>query len=184
MAQVKRIATAFCGLRRELERFVGRFVRSSDIEDIVQETFVRSYEAEINRPIRHPRAFMLKIAKHLALNHRARSDYRLVDSMEDVCDLDMFVGSEGLERQAETREQFHAFCQAVRELPLQCRRAFILKKVYGLSQQETAEYLGISESTVEKHVAKGLLGCWTHLDALGLAPDAPRPASSRASHHG
>jgi len=31
------------------------------------------------------------------------------------------------------------------------------KRVYGLSQKEIAQYLSLSESTVEKHVAKGLL---------------------------
>ncbi len=171
------IAAVFVTLRRDLERVARRIVRSADIDDIVQETFVRSYEADLNRPIRHPRAFMLKTAKHLALNHLQHSDQRLVDSLDEIVDADFAAKTPSLERQFESRERFLMFCRAVRELPLQCRRAFILKKVYGLSQKEIADYLGISESTVEKHVAKGILGCWTYLDAHGLAP-----ATSTVTH--
>ena len=41
--------------------------------------------------------------------------------------------------------------EAVRQLPEQCRRVFVLKKVYGYSQREIAKELSLSESTVEKH---------------------------------
>jgi len=73
-----------------------------------------------------------------------------------------------VESEVDSQERFLHFCRAVRALPLQCRRAFILKKVYGLSQREIAAYLEISESTVEKHVARGTLDCWSYLDARGL----------------
>jgi len=54
----------------------------------------------------------------------------------------------------------------VRSLPLQCRRAFVLKKVYGYSYSEIAQKLQISEKTVEKHISKGLTLCRSHLSAL------------------
>lgn len=173
-------------LRRDLEHLVRGIVNRSDIEDIVQETFVRSYEAERDRPIRHPRAFMFRTAKHIALNHIQRSDQRLVDSFEDFIEPDALMQSESVEAQFESKERFVMFCRAVRTLPAQCRRAFILKKVYGLSQKEVAEYLGIAESTVEKHVAKGLLDCWTYLQSQD-ALDSERASSEgnqRKSGHG
>ena len=49
------------------------------------------------------------------------------------------------------------FCRATDQLSASVRKCFILKKVYGLSQKEIASYLNLSESTVEKHVAQGLL---------------------------
>jgi RNA polymerase sigma-70 factor (ECF subfamily) len=71
----------------------------------------------------------------------------------------------------------------VAQLPLQCRRAFLLKKVYGLSQKEIAGYLGISESTVEKHVAKGLLHCATRIREIDSGTGIARHRS-RSGNHG
>jgi len=142
-----------------IARVAGRIAKPHDIEDIVQETFLRSYEAAGRQEIRHPPSFMLRTARNLALNHVTRAESRLTSPMEDLPDPDVYLASEPLEAQLEAKEQFRLFCRAVRGLPVQCRRVFILKKVYGLTQKEIAKFLGISESTIEKHVAKGLLMC-------------------------
>lgn len=183
MSQADRVAGVFLAMRRELRRVARRIVRPADIEDIVQETFVRAYEAELDRAIHNPRAFMLTTARNLALKHIDRCDQRLVDSMEDWGEPAAVRASPSVEAEFETREQFHAFCSAVRELPVQCRRVFILRRVYGYSQQEVAEYLKISESTVEKHVARGLLGCMAYLDARGLGPQASPESLLEVDRH-
>jgi DNA-directed RNA polymerase specialized sigma24 family protein len=67
-------------------------------------------------------------------------------------------------------------------LPPLCRRVFVLRKVYRLSHDEIAEVLGVSHSTIEKHVAKGLIRCRDYLRDAGLldaiepkeGADAPR----------
>jgi RNA polymerase sigma-70 factor (ECF subfamily) len=45
---------------------------------------------------------------------------------------------------------------------------FVLRKVYRLSHDEIAEVLGVSHSTIEKHVAKGLIRCRDYLRDAGL----------------
>ena len=174
----ERIAAAFVACRGLLARLVGRIVRPHDIEDIVQETFIRSFEAARTTEIRHPRSFMLKTARNLALNHISRSDQRLTDQVEDFAALDVYLPTEVVESVVEANEQFLLFCRAVRELPLQCRRAFLLKKVYGFSQKEVAAFLGLSESTVEKHVARGLLMCSDYLATHGDRREFGRKAGA------
>jgi RNA polymerase sigma-70 factor (ECF subfamily) len=44
----------------------------------------------------------------------------------------------------------------IRGLPERCRQVFILRKVHGCSQAETAARLKLSENIVEKDTAKGL----------------------------
>jgi RNA polymerase sigma factor (sigma-70 family) len=149
---------SFLACRSLLLRRVARFVGPHDIEDIVQETFVRSYVASRKQVIRNPRAFMLRTAKNLALNNLNRADSRLNDSMENLVE-EQLAHAETPEQHCQSQEQFLVFCQAVAELPARCRRAFILKKVYGLSYREISLDLGITEATAKKHIVKGM--AWT-----------------------
>lgn len=155
--QAGRLLSEFLHCRAGLSRLIARIVRPHDIDDILQETFIRACAAAERTEIRHPRSFMLKTAQNLALSHVSTA-YHKRTQVEDFSSSEVCL-TESLESELESKERFRLFCRAVRSLPAQCRRVFVLRKVYGLSQQEIAEYLGISESTVEKHVAKGLLAC-------------------------
>lgn len=166
------LLSAFLDFRDVLARLIARIVRTQDVDDILQETFIRTYVASRKTQIRHPRAFMLRTARNLALNQVTSAHYTRMKHTEDFSSSSVNTATETLECQLESRERFLDFCRAVRQLPPQCRRVFVLKKVYGLSQREIAQYLDIAESTVEKHVAKGLLACMQSMQAQGHAVDA------------
>jgi RNA polymerase sigma-70 factor (ECF subfamily) len=157
MVKESSITAAFSSYSSTLRRIVSRIVRPHEIDDIVQETFIKTYEAELKDKIKYPRSYMLKTAKNLAYNHQAKWDNKFSDSLEDFIDPPPFLHTQSFEQQYETKERFLLFCRAVEQLTVPVRKCFILKKVYGLSQKEIADYLTLSQSTVEKHVAKGLL---------------------------
>jgi len=136
---------------------------AQDVEDILQETFINTYQSSLKQEIRFPKAFMVKTAlrlanRHINLARRTDCDVDIDDRSDDrFSDYQITNVSSQTEREVIEREDFGLLCDAINQLPTQCRKVFILKKVYGLSQREIAEKLTISESTVEKHVAKGLL---------------------------
>jgi len=169
MGNMPKISSMFTQYRPKLASFISRIVKPQDIDDIVQETFVKSIEAELKQNIDYPRTFMLKTAKNLALNHVKRWDNKYTDSLEDFSGSIVDLTSSSLEAEFESKERFLLFCRAVDQLPSQCRKTFVLKKVYGLSQREVAAYLKISESTVEKHVAKGMLSCFEYIEDMNKA---------------
>ena len=177
------ITAAFTEFRSALTRLVARIVGPHSIEDIVQETFIRSYEASRKQTINHPRSFMWKTAKNLALNHLQNANNKLTTNVADFGDPDVYLPTEVVdaELEFESRERFLVFCRAVQRLPLQCRRVFILKKVYGLPQKEIAARLGISESTVEKQVAKGLLVCAEFMAEMGYPVEDGRKRRKQGS---
>ena len=182
-ALVSEVANTYLSCRSSLMRFVGRFIHhTQDIEDIVHETFLRTYAAEINTHIHSPKAFMFRTAKNLALKHLDKCSVRLTDYLGDFELSEVLIDEISAEDSAEAQEQFATFCQAVRSLPLQCRRAFILRKVYGLSHKEIAEHLEISVSTVEKHLANGISKCNDFMRARNTGQHGQAVSRQRGSN--
>ena len=148
--------------RNSISRLVARIVPPHEIEDIVQETYVRICQIENKENISSPKSFMYKTARNLALDYQKQANIRLVDGIEDMETLDYVLADhykDEMYENALTNGEFAHFCEAVRQLPQQCRKVFVLKKVYGYSQREIATQLSISESTVEKHISAGMKRC-------------------------
>jgi RNA polymerase sigma-70 factor (ECF subfamily) len=156
------LAGIFMALRGRLARAVQHIVPPKEIEDIVQETYLRIRQVGGNRKIESPRSFMFTTVRNLALDYVKRAETRLADSYDELEDgglhSEMQAGDSTYGK-ACSDEEFAQFCDGVRYLPIQCRRAFVLRKVYGYSQKEIAKLMRVSESTVEKHIAEGIKRC-------------------------
>lgn len=188
MSDEHNVRAVFVRLRRHLARAVSRIVPPRDIEDIVQETYVRVCQVEQAETIRHPRSFLYRVACNIAPDHAKRAELRLTDSMDDGADGDEHCGAtrsgDETHDQVAAKQEFEFFCEAVRQLPLQCRRAFVLRKVYGYSQKEIAAELGVSENTVEKHIAHGIKRCGHFMAARTGQPVARRSILKRTTLKG
>ena len=170
MSDEHKLLEVFVALRRKLARAVSRIVPPPEIEDIVQETYVRVCQFEQVGNIRHPRSFLYRTARNLALDHIKRSEARTTvglpgDDEEHGGEGDGSQASLDVYDQLAAKQEFEIFCEAVQELPLQCRRVFVMRKVYGYSQKEIAQALEIGESTVEKHIAYGIKRCSSFIAA-------------------
>ncbi|MYF71344.1 MAG: RNA polymerase sigma factor, partial [Proteobacteria bacterium] len=75
------VSAAFVEHNSFLKRFVARyFSRQQDIEDVVQEVYLRAYAAETEREIDAPKAYLFRTARNVALgkltkNSRQKTDY-------------------------------------------------------------------------------------------------------------
>lgn len=152
------------GLKYYLRRF---FSSTRDIEDVLQDTYIRAIETEKVTEIHSPKAYLYKICKNLALNHHAKAAHKLTDYIADFDYLNVLDSDISLEDRTEQERRFMLFCHSVKQLPPQCRRAFVLKKVYGLTSKEIADRLNIKVSTVDKHLSKGLSLCRNYLERRG-----------------
>lgn len=178
MKKLDKISDIFVNYAARLRHVVSKIVRPEDIDDIVQDTFVQSYQAQLNHDIKYVKTYMLTTAKNLALNHVAKSSHKFNDSIEDFVETPVELGTGTFEDDFATKERFLLFCRATEQLSEQVRKCFILKKVYGLSQKEIAAYLDLSESTVEKHVAKGLLKSVQYI----VKVESGEPVINKGSH--
>lgn len=162
----KNIADIFLSYKHVISSLLSRitFTPAQEIEDILQETFVRVYQSALKQEIRFPKAFMVKTALRIANHQRHNNKIDYVEAIEDFSSAGVILGKNeikdgSLDTDYIKQERFEILCHAINDLPVKCRKVLILKKVYGLSQKEIAKRLDISESTVEKHVAKGILRC-------------------------
>jgi len=168
MPQLDQFLDTFIALRGRLARLVMGIVPPKEVEDIVQETYVRVCQIENKDTVRNPQSFMFRTAKNLALDHVKRAESRLT-SGTDAIDEVIAAGFSPLSdndptyAQVTSDEEFVLFCEAVRELPKQCRRAFILKKVYGYTLKEIMAEMGVGQPTVETHIVNGTKKCVLYL---------------------
>jgi RNA polymerase sigma factor (sigma-70 family) len=167
--------------RAALHRYLGKLTSGAeDIEDLVQETYVRMYALPDFHLVESPKALLFRIAHNLAVERARRHKAQATDTVADLEALTVFSEEAPPEEQTDARRRFESFCAAVERLPPICRRVFVLRKVHKLSHAEISEVLGVSESTIEKHVAKGLVRCREYLRELGLLDVVDSKARSRS----
>ena len=171
------ISNTFMENRGFLRNFLGRFLsQRQDIEDVVQETYLRAYNAEQGgckpgKVIDYPKAFLFQIAKNIALTELSRKSRRITDYIEDV-ELSLVLDNGATtEEELEAQEHIDLICEAVTTLPERRQRIYLMRKVHGASHQEIADTLGISTSAVEKHLLKAMLVCRDYIREREQATD-------------
>ncbi|MBA3067781.1 MAG: sigma-70 family RNA polymerase sigma factor [Hyphomonas sp.] len=168
-SQKRRAESGIFSVFREQEAALRRFLRrispaSSDIDDIAQETILRALQAERERDILQPKAYLYMIARNVVRDAMDKKSRSLIDYIEDFAPESVSSNEPLVEDQVDGRQRMLLFWEAVASLPQQCQQVFVLKKVYGYSHVEISRQLGISVSTTEKHVAAGLKRCVDFLD--------------------
>jgi RNA polymerase sigma factor (sigma-70 family) len=172
-----------------MRAFVMRFVRNAgDAEDIVQDAFARGWPALAAGTIDSPRAFLLRTARNLALNHIRNARFRNSDTSRASID-DAFRRPVASAEDQFIASEEEAGCQRLLdELPTRCRQAFVLRVVEELSYKEMSDHMNLSVSTIEKHIGKGKQICRSRLtdsrfredpvlDVLWSKIPAPRTAA-------
>lgn len=167
------ILRAFLDNEAAIRRYLSRFSASAqDIDDIVQEAFLRGFAAETRSEISEPKAYLFQIARNIVFEKYRNMKRAPVDHLEDsggpdlILDEDQVMADEWLDG----RRKLAMFAKAVAHLPPQCRKAFLMRRVDGLRYKQIANRMNISVSAVEKHVAVGIVKCNEYLRAHGYHP--------------
>ena len=164
-SQHSSVVQAYNEMKSSLMRFAYRYLKKpNDIEDVVQEAFVRVIHSKQINEINNLKPYIFQTVKNLSFKQLEKAEYKLADQVGDFSELGLLLDSQTLEQEFESRQRFELFCRAVRALPIKCQRVYILRKVYGFSQKEIAEHLGISIKTVEAHLSKAIVRCTDYMD--------------------
>lgn len=125
---------------------------SLDLEDLVQETFLRLGRYQPEAAARHPQALIARIAVNLAHDQlRRRAVHQSLGPTELGPFSDTVVQDDRLEQLVLKR--------LILGLPWPLRDVFLLSRFTGLTYDEIARHLGISVKTVEWRMSKALAIC-------------------------
>lgn len=134
---------------REIHRFAFRMTgHLADAEDVLQNTFLRAFEAYGRLPATaNHRAWLFRIALRQALNQRRAARVRRTAAIEAAADVCAPVPDEN-----ELGPDRAALESALAQLSERQRAALLLRKYEGLGYAEVAAALDCSEETARAHV--------------------------------
>lgn len=143
-----------------LSKLVSRFLRNqSDVQDVVQEAFIKAYRALPN--FRGDSAFytwLYRIGINTAKNHLVAQSRKNPANGIDSQEAEDYGASEWLkeyaspEREALTAELEKTIYQAMGDLPPDLREAITLREIEGLSYEEIAEVMDCPVGTVRSRI--------------------------------
>ncbi len=142
---------------RELQAYLTERLRDPETAaDLTQETFLRYAERGVDGTVVHERSYLYRTAHNLAVDHLRQIACRRTDALapEDMA----HVADErpDVEAAASARQELERLRGLIAALPERTRRVFVLNRVEGLTYVQVARRLGISESSVQKHLSTAL----------------------------
>lgn len=124
--------------------------------DLTQESFLRLAEQARGGPVENGPAYLFRIAQNLLIDHLRQQQRRRTDSQPNEAMAHIEDEAPDLERQLAARQRLRIIREALAELPPRTRQIFELNRLQGLTYAEVARRLGISDSSVQKHLARAL----------------------------
>jgi RNA polymerase sigma-70 factor (ECF subfamily) len=143
-----------------------RFPSGCDIDDLVQESFMRVLQARERGVLRSPKAFLFATARNLALDQLRHRRVARTESLVEIEALAVLDEADGVSDTVALNQELALLTEAIQSLPDRCRQIFTLRKIYGMSQKDIATRLALSEHTVSAQLTIGLHKCteffWRH----------------------
>ena len=155
----------------QLKSYLRRsFPSVRDVEDVVQESYVRLWKRNLAQPIVSAKGFLFQVARRLALNTVRHDRASPIDERVTEREASGVLEEKDLREEVCTRHEVLLLLDAIETLPCRCREIVLLRKIEGLSQKQIAEKLGLSEQTVQVQACRGLKRLQQVLRERGLMP--------------
>ena len=147
-----RVFTAFQSCKDGLVRSIMKMsVEQQDVDDILQETFIRVLNSDAKQQISSPKGYLFVVSRNLVLKKLIQQSKEIHTELDDALiedDIDNTV-----EKELYQKLKFERFSKVLSSLPEKNRRAILLRKFYCLSHKEIAKKMDVSISSVEKYIA-------------------------------
>lgn len=156
---------------KALQNFLLRKSRDPQLAaDLTQESFLRLAEQRGRERIDNSPAYLYRTAHNLLIDHQRQQMRRKTDPVAEDVLAEVESGASPLEDVVGARQGVERLQRAIDELPPRTRDIFRLNRIEGLTHAQVARELGISDSSVQKHLARALAHVMERLVEAGERP--------------
>ncbi len=144
-----------------LEAVLTQFLRKNwrnreDVSDLVQDIYLRVFEAAQKQIPDATRLFVFTTAHNLLIDRVRHEKIVPIETVAELDALQVAADDPAPDRAVIARDELRHLYAALDHLPPRAREAILLKQVEGLSRAEIAVRMGITESTAKWHLSDGL----------------------------
>jgi RNA polymerase sigma factor (sigma-70 family) len=144
-----------------LEAALTGFLRNNrqsraDVADLLQDIYVRVYEAARAELPTSTKSFVFTIAHNLLVDRIRRDKVVPLSTVESVEALGIAAEAPGPDETTIAREELGRVQAALDHVSPRSREAILLRQVEGLTRREIAARMGIAEKTVKRHLSLGV----------------------------
>jgi RNA polymerase sigma-70 factor (ECF subfamily) len=145
----------------------GTYPSVRDVDDVMQESYLRTWKARLAHPIASTKSFLFQVARNLAIDVVRKKQ---AGPVEFPVDLDALPVLEEADAAAalSRQEKIDLLIAALATLPDRTREIVFFRKFQQMPQKQVAARFGISERTVESQLAKGMKRCADYLRKRGV----------------
>jgi len=138
----------------ELRGYLRRQVAAHDVEDVVQDVFLRLARRDGGAELETPKRYLYQVARAALIDRHRRDVSRHAAQHCDLSDANQPVDALSPLRVLEGREDVRAARAVIAAMPQRRREILVAVRLEGCSLKVVAARYGISTKAVEKHLAR------------------------------
>lgn len=152
-------------LRAYLHR---RYPTLSDVDDFVQESFLKAYQARRGGTLISIRGFLFRVAGNAVVSFFRKRQRLVPQALDELSEREAPASESDVVAAVCDRDEIELMSEAIARLPERCRQVIMLRLFHGQGYPEISAQLGMSEATVRVQVARGMRKCAAFLREKGL----------------
>lgn len=148
-----------------LRRYFRRRADDADVDDLVQEVFLRLQSAQLSVPIDNVERYLFTAARNALISRHRRQKARrtlLHDELEDGIEI---AEQRSPERIVIGQQEYRRVLEAIQKLPPRAREAFQYHRFENLTYQAIAQRMGISKEAVKELMHRALVRIVAEMEA-------------------
>ncbi|MEJ0028349.1 MAG: sigma-70 family RNA polymerase sigma factor [Rhizomicrobium sp.] len=140
---------------RALKQVVRRTHGNPDAEDLLHAAYLRLEAYRAQQPVTQPIGFLVRTAVNLSIDEHRRASRNVEDGETHI----LTVVDDGplADEVIAARERLRRVKQGLEKMPARRREIFLMHRIGGLTYRQIAVQVGLSQSMIEKEMAKAIL---------------------------